>query len=187
MVCHSICCIRCRERLVNTLKEAQAGLSRHVLHLTERTGFPAGDALPTWTIEGRPAVLCKRVFLRHRSEARLWRGAALIQHTPTEAAKLAQKCIRVNGLGADPGTQARIACSSGPTPVIAITRFMVWCPARSSSPPAAGSGRTENPELLQLRYFVWSPRPAARDGAGCSRWPAGSPARQSRSTAASFL
>src|SRR5271165_6798929 len=29
------------------------------------------------------------------------------------------------GLRADPGTQARIACSSGPTPMIAITRFML--------------------------------------------------------------
>jgi DNA-binding response OmpR family regulator len=29
------------------------------------------------------------------------------------------------GLQADPGTQARIACSSGPTPMIAITRFML--------------------------------------------------------------
>ena len=29
------------------------------------------------------------------------------------------------GLGADPGTQARIVCSSGPTPMIAITRLML--------------------------------------------------------------
>jgi hypothetical protein len=29
------------------------------------------------------------------------------------------------GLRADPGTQARIACSSGPTPMIAITRLML--------------------------------------------------------------
>jgi hypothetical protein len=29
------------------------------------------------------------------------------------------------GLQADLGTQARIACSSGPTPMIAITRFML--------------------------------------------------------------
>ena len=41
MVYHSICCIRRRERLVHTVKEAHAGLSRHVLHLPEDAG---GDA-----------------------------------------------------------------------------------------------------------------------------------------------
>ena len=48
-----------------------------------------------------------------------WENAFTEDGEPTSAVRLRQ------GLRADPGTQARIACSSGPTPMIAITRLML--------------------------------------------------------------
>ena len=50
---------------------------------------------------------------------RPWKNAFVEAVGPTSAVRLRQ------GLRADPGTQARIACSSGPTPMIAITRLML--------------------------------------------------------------
>jgi hypothetical protein len=50
---------------------------------------------------------------------RPWKNAFAEDGGPTSAVRLRQ------GLRADPGTQARIACSSGPTPMIAITRLML--------------------------------------------------------------
>jgi len=50
---------------------------------------------------------------------RPWKNAFAEDGGPTSAVKLRR------GVRADPGTQARIACSSGPTPMIAITRFML--------------------------------------------------------------
>jgi hypothetical protein len=46
-----------------------------------------------------------------------WKNAFAEDGGPTSAVRLRQ------GLRADPGTQARIACSSGPTPMIVITRL----------------------------------------------------------------
>jgi len=51
--------------------------------------------------------------------AHLWKKAFAEDGEPTSIGRLSQ------GLRADPGTQARTACSSGPTPMIAITRFML--------------------------------------------------------------
>ena len=50
---------------------------------------------------------------------RPWKNAFTEDGGPTSAVKLRR------GVRADPGTQARIACSSGPIPMIAITRFML--------------------------------------------------------------
>jgi hypothetical protein len=54
-----------------------------------------------------------------RFPPRPWKNAFAEDGGPTSAVRLRQ------GLRADPGTQARIACSSGPTPMIAITRLML--------------------------------------------------------------
>jgi hypothetical protein len=54
-----------------------------------------------------------------RYGSRPWKNAFAGDGGPTSIVRLWQ------GLHADPGTQARIACSSGPTPMIAITRFML--------------------------------------------------------------
>ena len=51
--------------------------------------------------------------------SRPWKNAFAEDGGPNCAVRLAA------GLRADPGTQAWIACSSGPTPMIAITRFML--------------------------------------------------------------
>jgi len=50
---------------------------------------------------------------------RPWKNVIAEDGGPTSIVSLRQ------GLRADPGTQAWIACSSGPTPMIAITRFML--------------------------------------------------------------
>src|SRR5215469_9089318 len=55
-----------------------------------------------------------------RFRRRLWKNAFAEDGGPTSAVRLRQ------GLRADPGTQARIACSSGPTPMIAITRLILY-------------------------------------------------------------
>jgi hypothetical protein len=54
-----------------------------------------------------------------RFRPRPWKNAFAEDDWPTFPVRLRQ------GLRGDPGTQARIACSSGPTPMIAITRFML--------------------------------------------------------------
>src|ERR1700745_3514754 len=61
----------------------------------------------------RPATL------KDRYGSRPWKNAFAEDDWPTFTVRLRQ------GLRGDPGTQARIACSSGPTPMIAITRFML--------------------------------------------------------------
>ena len=88
-------------------------------------------------ISNPPAKLQKSAFIRvhpsrhhHLTEpspsamangscgASLWENA-FAEDGPTCAVRLPQ------GLRADPGTQARIACSSGPTPMIAIIRLIL--------------------------------------------------------------
>ncbi len=55
----------------------------------------------------------------HGLAPRPWKNAFAEDGGPTSAVRLQP------GLRTDPGTQARIACSSGPTPMIAITRLML--------------------------------------------------------------
>ena len=59
------------------------------------------------------------ISIHDRIPPRPWKNAFAEDGGPTSAVKLRR------GVRADPGTQARIACSSGPTPMIAITRFML--------------------------------------------------------------
>src|SRR5713101_5805362 len=54
-----------------------------------------------------------------RNPPRPWENGFAEDGGLTSAVRLRQ------GLRAGPGTQARIACSSGPTPMIAITRLML--------------------------------------------------------------
>ena len=54
-----------------------------------------------------------------RSGTRSWKNAFAEDGGPTSAVRFRQD------LRANPGSQARIACSSGPTPMIAITRLML--------------------------------------------------------------
>ena len=54
-----------------------------------------------------------------RFPPRPWKIAFVEDGGPTSAVRLRQ------GLRADLGIQARIACSRGPTPMIAITRLML--------------------------------------------------------------
>ena len=54
-----------------------------------------------------------------KSWSRPWKNAYAEDGGPPSAVRLRQ------GLRLDPGTQARIACRSGPTPMIAITRFIL--------------------------------------------------------------
>ena len=60
-----------------------------------------------------------RVCANFRFPPRPWKNAYAEDGGPTSAVRLRQD------VRADPGTQARIACSSGPTPRIAITRLML--------------------------------------------------------------
>src|SRR5262249_35870584 len=57
--------------------------------------------------------------VEERDGKRPWKNASAEDGGPTSAVRLRQ------GLRADPGTQARIACSSGPTPMMLITRLML--------------------------------------------------------------
>ena len=54
-----------------------------------------------------------------RDGLRPWKNSFAEDGGPTSAVRSRQ------GLRADPGTQARIACSSGPTPMTPITRLML--------------------------------------------------------------
>jgi hypothetical protein len=58
-------------------------------------------------------------FANGKDRPRPWKNAFAEDGGPTSIVRLWQ------GQHAYPGTQARIACSSGPTPMIAITRFML--------------------------------------------------------------
>jgi GDP-D-mannose 3',5'-epimerase len=78
---------------------AEKQTSAYVVPLRE------SDAYPAMPEDGYGWRACKNAFAEDGG--------------PTSAVRLRQ------GLRADPGTQARIACSSGPTPMIAITRLML--------------------------------------------------------------
>jgi hypothetical protein len=87
-------------RFADVLADACARLGADV----GRYSFIAVD-LHHLPLAGLPAHPCENAFAEYGG--------------PTSAVRLRQ------GLRADPGTQARIACSSGPTPMIAITRLML--------------------------------------------------------------
>jgi hypothetical protein len=76
-------------------------------------------------VDGMVALQLKRYRMgsmltsNGRAGPRPWKNAFAEGGGPTSIVRLWQ------GLHAYPGTQARIACSSGPTPMIATTRFML--------------------------------------------------------------
>jgi hypothetical protein len=74
-----------------------------------------GSNLVSWV--GFPNMACQR------TECAVWVEAVEKRICRVRRADLRSQIAA--GLRADPGTQARIACSSGPTPMIAITRLML--------------------------------------------------------------
>src|SRR5215469_7570066 len=75
----------------------------------------AGVGLGSPRRGGIPGTM--RVITNAGPGARPWKNASAEDGGSTSAVRLRQ------GLRADPGTQARIACSSGPTPMMPITRL----------------------------------------------------------------
>jgi hypothetical protein len=110
----SVCVVDATGRIVREAKvasepEVLIGWLKGLGLTVARIGLEAGP-LSQWLYAGMRDV---------GLPVRPWKNAFAKDGGPTSAVRLRQ------GLRADPGTQARIACSSGLTPMIAITRLML--------------------------------------------------------------